>query len=226
MSNLCVTFDLDDTLYLERDYVRSGFQAVGKWVSRSLGVSCFEDNAWALFEHGARGSIFQTALQNLGVDSNSELVREMVHIYRNHEPEIALLPDSKDCLERLRGRAVLGIVTDGPVSSQRAKCKRLNLERYCSFIVFTGEWGVDFYKPHIRGFEAARNLAGGGDLALAYVADNPTKDFSTPRRLGWDTVRVRRPGGLHFQEEAKGDSGARIEIRDLSPLCALFLASS
>jgi putative hydrolase of the HAD superfamily len=30
-----------------------------------------------------------------------------------------------------------------------------------------------------------------------YVADNPIKDFAGPRRLGWRTVRIRRPGGLH-----------------------------
>ena len=30
-----------------------------------------------------------------------------------------------------------------------------------------------------------------------YVADNPTKDFAAPRALGWHTVRIRRPGGLH-----------------------------
>ena len=29
----CVVFDVDDTLYLERDYVRSGFHAVAQWMA-------------------------------------------------------------------------------------------------------------------------------------------------------------------------------------------------
>ena len=34
-----VVFDLDDTLYLERDYVRSGFRAVG--ARGCITVQCF-----------------------------------------------------------------------------------------------------------------------------------------------------------------------------------------
>ena len=34
-----------------------------------------------------------------------------------------------------------------------------------------------------------------------YVGDNPAKDFVTPRRLGWQTVRLRVHGQLRFTEE-------------------------
>ena len=34
-----VTFDLDDTLYLERDFVRSGFAAVGAWLATERGYA-------------------------------------------------------------------------------------------------------------------------------------------------------------------------------------------
>ena len=43
MKPVCVVFDVDDTLYLERDYVRSGFRAVGVWASRWLGLSGFAE---------------------------------------------------------------------------------------------------------------------------------------------------------------------------------------
>ena len=32
---------------------------------------------------------------------------------------------------------------------------------------------------------------------LAYVADNPLKDFVTPRARGWWTVQVERPERVH-----------------------------
>src|SRR5207302_9076607 len=38
MNELCVVFDIDDTLYLERDYVRSGFRAVGTWAEQWLRI--------------------------------------------------------------------------------------------------------------------------------------------------------------------------------------------
>ena len=52
-------FDIDDTLYLERDYVRSGFDAVG----RALSDERFGAYCWDLFCHGVRGNTFELALQ-------------------------------------------------------------------------------------------------------------------------------------------------------------------
>ena len=66
MTALGVVFDIDDTLYLERDYVRSGFRAVGEHVARSTGVDGFSDLAFALFEQGLRGHIFDETLLRLG----------------------------------------------------------------------------------------------------------------------------------------------------------------
>ena len=42
-------FDLDDTLILERDYVHSGFQTVGRHLWRSRGLDGFAEEAWRLF---------------------------------------------------------------------------------------------------------------------------------------------------------------------------------
>ena len=38
-----LVLDIDDTLYLERDYVRSGFKCVGEWVNDRLGLSEFSE---------------------------------------------------------------------------------------------------------------------------------------------------------------------------------------
>ena len=56
-------------------------------------------------------------------------------------------------------------------------------------------------KPGTAGFEA---IASGWDLSgqrLAYVADNPKKDFIGPRRLGWRTVRLQAPEQLRVDVE-------------------------
>ena len=219
MSTLCIAFDLDDTLYLERDYVQSGFDVVGDWVAATLGMKHFAENARLLFEQGERGSVFQSVLKHLGREPEPLIVSKMVDIYRNHEPKISMLPDASECLARLRDQAVLSIITDGPLASQRAKCRKLRLEEFCKFIVLTDEWGAQFHKPHLRAFEFVRSQTGPGSFEFIYVADNPAKDFNGPLALGWDTVRVRRPGGLHFAREAMPAAQPRVEIGDLSLLC-------
>ena len=195
----CVVFDLDDTLYLERDYVRSGFAAVGDYVRDTLAVEGFQDLAWELFESGARGDIFDRALVQSGLTRSDELIRDLVQIYRTHEPRIALEEDAVACLDELDGNCKLGLVSDGPIESQRAKVDALGIGGWIKKIVLTADLGSDFAKPHPRAFREIEQRFEVGGSDCVYVADNPTKDFGGPRSLGWRTVRVRRPSGLYSQ---------------------------
>ena len=68
-----VVLDIDDTLYLERDYVRSGFAAVGAWAQDELGVDGLGDRAWAAVEAGTRRTIFDEALAASGVEATDDL---------------------------------------------------------------------------------------------------------------------------------------------------------
>jgi putative hydrolase of the HAD superfamily len=63
----CVVVDIDDTLYLERDYVLSGLREVDDEVVR-LGARGFREAAETLFENGVRGTLFDDALRELGAD--------------------------------------------------------------------------------------------------------------------------------------------------------------
>src|SRR5882762_1725218 len=54
MPKLCFVFDLDDTLYLERDFVCSGFEHVGIYAEKELGIPNFAERAWSLFVAGHR----------------------------------------------------------------------------------------------------------------------------------------------------------------------------
>ena len=52
-----VVFDLDDTLYAERDYVRGGYQAVAEHLRSHLGCTeVLEDWLWRRFISGLRNT--------------------------------------------------------------------------------------------------------------------------------------------------------------------------
>lgn len=65
MNGCFVVFDLDDTLYLERDFVMSGFQAVERWAEQRLGIQNFAESCRQLFERGERQRVFDRRLPNL-----------------------------------------------------------------------------------------------------------------------------------------------------------------
>jgi putative hydrolase of the HAD superfamily len=215
-----VVFDIDDTLYLEADYVLSGFRVVGQFVFEHSGMTDFATRAWSLFQAGDRGNIFDKVLAEAGKPHAFD-VRVLVDVYRNHSPPIQLLPDAQQCLEELLGKVQLACVTGGAPASQRAKVAALQLERYFSTIVFTGALGSSYEKPHPRGFERAQEALGLPGNQMVYVGDNPAKDFHGPRELGWRTIRVRRAGSQH--EAVPTPAFVDQEVSELNRLTA-FLA--
>ena len=192
----CVVLDLDDTLFLERDYVKSGFRAVNLYLEVELGIAGFFDISWRLFENGARGDIFDQTLAALGETEDPNLVSNLLGVYRNHSPELSMFPDAVAALQELAHRFI-AVVTDGPVESQRAKAEAIGANDWSSLTIFTSELGPGHEKPDQEPFRLAQEASGVPSSRIAYVADNPKKDFIAPNRLGWTTVRVRRPGSLH-----------------------------
>jgi putative hydrolase of the HAD superfamily len=218
--NVCVVFDLDDTLYLERDYASSGFRAVGEWCIEHLKLRGVEEQTQALFDQGIRGDIFDVALDRLGIERNAGTISTMVRVYGEHTPQIQLLPDASECLARLQDLVYLALLTDGNPVSQWAKIDALGLRDRFNTIVVTGDFGIEFYKPHQRGYQCIEARFGMCCGRFVYVADNPSKDFYAPRTLGWNAIRVRRPAGLHEHQEC-APGLVRVEVSSLEYLPCL-----
>jgi putative hydrolase of the HAD superfamily len=198
-SNICAVFDIDDTLYLERDYVRSGFEAVGHWIAKWIGVSDFAGRCWNSFLDGRRGSIFDNALRDAGTEPTPGLVSALVEIYRTHTPSISLAADALTALKTISQFASIAVISDGPVASQSRKVETLGLDSLAARVILTDTLGSEFRKPSPKAFRQIEQWGNG--TIYVYVADNPLKDFEAPKKLGWGTVRVRRPHGMYFAAE-------------------------
>lgn len=214
-----VVFDLDDTLYLERDFAFSGFRAVDAAVRARHGVAGFGDHCTAEFQAGRRGDIFDRALQLFSLH-DIEQVAALVATYRDHVPDIALCADAIRWLARHGGG--FGMITDGPERTQRNKIAALGLDGRMGLIIPTGQWAAGFGKPHPRAFQMLHDRAGG---PCVYVADNAAKDFVTPNRMGWLTVQLLRPDRIHTGPAPDRLHEARVRITDLDQLDAVIAAA-
>ena len=197
-----IVFDLDDTLYPERDYVLGGFKAVAEWAERNLGIPSARGlgELSEMFRRGVRGETFNLWLARNGLAPEAS-VPDLVRVYREHEPELSPFAEVGGVIGSLRGRYRLGLVSDGYLEVQRRKWKALGLEGYFDAVVFSDEFGRECWKPSTRPFEAVLERLGSEAHRAVYVADNPAKDFYGARRLGMFTVRVRRPGGEYSSLE-------------------------
>jgi putative hydrolase of the HAD superfamily len=191
-----IVFDLDDTLYPEREYVLSGFRAVAHWAAAHLAIP-FEvgyAELKLLFEQGVRGDTFNRwlAMHQLPPD---HWVPQLVRSYREHTPVLAPFSGVPELLGSLCQRYRLGLLSDGYLAVQQRKLAALGLERHFDAIVFSDEWGRAAWKPSVKPFQELLECLQLNAFSALYVADNPLKDFLGARQVGMFTIRIQWPGG-------------------------------
>ena len=217
-----IVFDLDDTLYPEREFAFSGYQAVAQAFAPRLHTTPVElvTQMRSLFDTPDRSRVDNAILAkaDLPQDDADALLADMIATYRNHKPTIHLHPDPDAALTRLAARYRLGLISDGPEHMQANKIDALNLRDRIEHIILTDHWGRQFWKPHPRAFEEiAQRLAVSAEQCV-YLADNPTKDFVAPNALGWRTVCVKRPDGIYANRPAPQGGTAQAVIESLDAL--------
>jgi len=198
-------FDLDDTLYVEYDFVIGGLRAVADDLAGRYGGKS-ADHYHALMElHNTRcRDKFQVILTRLGGVPNPQRVGEMVAIYRTADRELHLQDDADRALSRIRRAGIKiksAILTDGPIEGQKTKVALLGLAGRVDYILFTAEHGRDFDKPSVKGFRYLGERFNVPAGRCVYIADNERKDFAGPNRLNWQTVKIIRPNALYSDYE-------------------------
>ena len=116
-----IIFDLDDTLYLERDFVRSGFRSVASQCHRENGIDELRifNSLWGKFIEGGRGNLFDLLLEeNQDIDIS---LNDLIYIYRSHTPDINLIEGINDLLLELKKHRPIGLISDGYLNTQKNK---------------------------------------------------------------------------------------------------------
>lgn len=185
-----VIFDLDDTLYPERDYVKSGYLQV----ARFLGDPSLADKMWEYFHEGKPA--IDMVLEDTG---RPDMKEECVRTYRDHSPDIRLYPGVTELIRDLKASGIkVGIITDGRVKSQEEKIKALGLNGVTDDIIITDSLGgVQFRKPNDIAFRimAARWRLNASDIV--YIGDNLAKDHQAPSALGMSFIHFDNPDGIY-----------------------------
>jgi putative hydrolase of the HAD superfamily len=59
-------------------------------------------------------------------------------------------------------------------------------------------------------------------LVEVYLADNETKDFIAPNRLGLLTIQLLRPSGLYREPSPRADAAPRVKIAAIGELTGVL----
>lgn len=188
-----IIFDMDDTLYGEKEYVRSGYEEIARLLP---GVQNVKDRLWQLFEE--KKPAIDELLRQEGLDTE-ELKQQCLRAYRYQTPRIHLYEGVEELLKELKSRGfLLGMITDGRPEGQRAKIKALGLEKLVDEIIVTDEFGgPEFRKPNPVAFETMKERLGVDYSEMCYVGDNIKKDFIAPQKLGMKSIWFQNKDGLY-----------------------------
>ena len=182
-----VIFDLDDTLYSEKEYVRSGYKAVSDYLGGR-----YEEELWNSFEAG------KPAIDELLKELRRENEKaKVLSVYRSHQPDIHLYPGVTEMIEELKAKSIkVGIITDGRPEGQRNKLEALGLD--VDDVIVTDELGgAQFRKPCDIAFRLMMTRWRLNPADIVYVGDNPAKDFQAPQQLGMRSIWFRNADGLY-----------------------------
>ena len=185
-----IIFDLDDTLYSEKEYVKSGYKVVSDYLGGG-----YEDKLWRYFEEGKPA--IDELLKECGMEKQKATVLE---IYRSHIPNIHLYDGVVELITQLRNSGIkIGIITDGRPEGQRNKIQALGLESIVDDIIITDELGgIQFRKPCDIAFRIMQTKWRLPMSQIIYVGDNLTKDFQAQQQLGMKSVWFKNKDGVYY----------------------------
>ncbi len=214
---MIIVFDLDDTLYEEITYVRSGFKAVANHLSKNYKIETSKNiyrHFAKLLEEQGRGKVFDSFLDKYNL-SNRRIVKKCLAVYRLHNPKIRLSASGLSCLERLKDYPKF-LVTDGNKIVQTKKVKSLKIDKYFRHMIVTHNYGLKHAKPSPYCFHKILQWENAIPQDLVYIGDNPKKDFVNLKKDGFRTVRVMT--GEHKDVEAQFKYEADYQINSLDEL--------
>lgn len=224
---MVLIFDLDDTLYNERAYVESGFRAVARWGKEQYGWDADKSYAMmiSILDADGRGAVFNNWLEGNDIRRTS-VIAECVRVYRHHKSDISVSDSTKTILSSLSG-SPLYLVTDGHKIVQANKIDALGIAPYFRHCYITHRYGVASAKPSLRCFELIKQREQCDWIDMAYIGDNPAKDFVSLNQVGALTIRVK--SGMHKDVVAKPgyEAGHVIEgLHQLQSLIAILSISN
>lgn len=199
-SNSYLIFDLDDTLYPEINFLRSGYKEVGRFLHLYLQKDISEE---MFIRYISGKNVFEWIIQEYKQQVPELSIQFLLALYREHYPEINLSDEVKLFLEKLRSfNTSVGCITDGRSITQRNKIAALGLTNFFNEVIISEEFGSE--KPNRKNYEYFSQKY--PDAEFFFIGDNTSKDFIVPNEIGWKTICIKDKGENIHKQSFNSDS--------------------
>jgi len=181
-----VIFDLDDTLYPEREYLFSAYESIAKLVAERTGSNerVYSDYLKNTFINGGRGNLLDSFIDAFNL-SNTVSIQELLHILRTIHCELFLYRKAKVLLDYIQKEGVMAVIfTNGNLTQQRNKISCLKIrESYPAVAVY---YAAEYEpKPSPVGLNAILQYYNVDSKKVLVIGDSAT-DHDAAKAAGID----------------------------------------
>lgn len=215
-----IIFDLDDTLISEKEYIKSGFKEIAKYIKRryNLNENDTFDKLIKLSNTDSR-NVFNRMLEQEKILYTELEIKELISIYRKHKPNIKFYDDVLPTIEKMKKLGIkVGIITDGYKETQKLKLEALDAYSIFDEIIITDDLGREYWKPNPKAFEIMSKNLNIEFNDMIYIGDNPEKDFYIGNIYPITTVRIIREDGVYRNNNYLDDIVEKYKINSLNDI--------
>ena len=178
-----VGFDLDNTIYLHKDFEFEVYKKISKLVSRKYKIKKekYFDNLVQLFNNNKQIETFNKAMIktvcHLPVDWDQFVLEEILQIYRNFKPD--LKPDETiiNLIKFFNNAGLITVlITNGNSNVQNNKIDALGIRNYFEKIYISDDCNRKARKPALTMFEMFLKDFDVEPSECLYIGDNIETD--------------------------------------------------
>lgn len=188
-------FDLDDTLYPQKEYTRQCLLATSDYISKISRVeidaiekhlNCILDEKGIEYKY-----IFNDLFENIGFDGTPHL-KEILELFRACQPKLELYENALEVLNCLKNNYRLALLTDGYEKIQHYKVQELELNDFFEEILVTYTLGEENRKPSPLPYQKLLDIMQLNAEECIYVGNDPKRDFIACKKLGMKSIRINQ----------------------------------
>jgi HAD superfamily hydrolase (TIGR01549 family) len=210
-----ILFDLDDTLYDLRSHWHERLRvALADVLAHYPGL---DREAFVRQAVADRVYIEQLTsfLRRQGIDDEDLIAAAQAAYRRDWFEQMALYDDAVQTLDALRPRFRLGLITNGPIRTQRPKIERFRLEERLDVLLVSEEVGVA--KPDPAIFLLALERLGVSSAEALFVGDSPEYDLRGAAAAGMPFIWMN-PHGEQLPDDIPPPLATIERLAELLPL--------
>ena len=209
-------FDLDDTLYPEKQYIFQGFWAVSNYIGDKFSIDKKQIylQIISLFRNGSNKVIDDIILE-LKLNENPFF---LLDVYRRSQRRLSFYSEVKTALKHLKedGNDII-LLTNGNSEAQWNKIKILEADELFDEIYVLDDFGKEFWKPSTLILKKIYNVHKGKELCEYVLVGNNSEDLQFAINAGIGFIFVDRNDALRKVEKIEYNKylGKIMEITQL-----------